>query len=194
MSKLDIPIGTKFGRLTVVRQLKERKRRSVQYECKCDCGNVTAVIASHLKSGNTKSCGCYFKEKSRKTLRELSTSEEFEKKRIQGLNRFDVVEKNRKNGIKRREEFYENIGLIEHTSISKATSKKPYNTNKTGVRGVYKVGNKYVAVMKFKKTRFYHGRFESLDEAAEARKEAEARISCEIDRLKYLLGESSDGS
>lgn len=27
--------------------------------CKCDCGNITKVRVEHLRSGHTKSCGCY---------------------------------------------------------------------------------------------------------------------------------------
>ncbi len=29
------------------------------WKCTCDCGVVKSVVASHLKSGNTVSCGCY---------------------------------------------------------------------------------------------------------------------------------------
>lgn len=33
-----------------------------QYECRCDCGTVRCVLASSLKSGASKSCGCYCDE------------------------------------------------------------------------------------------------------------------------------------
>lgn len=52
-------IGEKFGRLTVVKQIKERNKfGGVQWECKCDCGNTTVVPTGRLQSGITKSCGC----------------------------------------------------------------------------------------------------------------------------------------
>lgn len=33
-----------------------------QWLCECDCGNQIVVTTTHLKSGHTKSCGCYAKE------------------------------------------------------------------------------------------------------------------------------------
>lgn len=51
-------IGKKFGKLTVLKKLEERKRGKIAYECMCDCGNVAVVIGSDLKSGHIKSCGC----------------------------------------------------------------------------------------------------------------------------------------
>ena len=45
--------GKRFGKLTVIQYLGNSK-----WSCLCDCGNKTEVIASHLKSGHTTSCGC----------------------------------------------------------------------------------------------------------------------------------------
>ena len=36
------------------------------WECLCDCGNIVNVVGSALKSGNTKSCGCYRREMDKK--------------------------------------------------------------------------------------------------------------------------------
>ena len=30
--------------------------------CRCDCGNIVIVQNIHLRSGHTKSCGCYNRE------------------------------------------------------------------------------------------------------------------------------------
>lgn len=54
--------GEKFGRLTVVKPLKERKNGAVQYLCKCECGNESKVRGDQLKDGTTKSCGCLYDE------------------------------------------------------------------------------------------------------------------------------------
>lgn len=54
--------GIRFGRLTVLERAENRGNR-VCWRCKCDCGNLTTVCASLLKSGNTSSCGCYHKQR-----------------------------------------------------------------------------------------------------------------------------------
>lgn len=54
--------GAVFGRLTVIRETEERAFGNVVYECRCQCGNITHVRGSLLRSGNTKSCGCLQQE------------------------------------------------------------------------------------------------------------------------------------
>lgn len=50
--------GKKFGRLTVIRELPERKHHSVLWLCRCECGNEVKVKSSNLNSGRSQSCGC----------------------------------------------------------------------------------------------------------------------------------------
>ena len=52
----------RFNRLTVLRRGENTKRGQIQWVCECDCKNIVTVEASRLKSGKTKSCGCYQKE------------------------------------------------------------------------------------------------------------------------------------
>jgi len=54
-------IGARFGRLTVVAKYCNSAKRSL-WECSCDCGGSKVVRESSLKTGNTKSCGCFHKE------------------------------------------------------------------------------------------------------------------------------------
>ena len=42
--------------------------RTIKWKCLCDCGNYTEVNAGHLKSGNTKSCGCLTKRSNYKDI------------------------------------------------------------------------------------------------------------------------------
>lgn len=51
--------GQKFNRLTALRYVGMNKDKHALWECVCDCGNVVVVQGSNLRSGNTKSCGCY---------------------------------------------------------------------------------------------------------------------------------------
>lgn len=64
MKIVDIT-GQKFGRLTALRRVGSNGH-SALWLCKCDCGNETVVTLSHLKGGQTRSCGCLLKE-TRKT-------------------------------------------------------------------------------------------------------------------------------
>lgn len=58
MARLKRLIGEKFGRLTVVSLLDERKHRYCAWLCHCTCGNDSVVTTSNLTMGRTKSCGC----------------------------------------------------------------------------------------------------------------------------------------
>lgn len=59
-------IGMKFGRLTVIDYAADHIQKSgkhrTQWLCRCECGNTVIAQSFNLKSGNTKSCGCYANE------------------------------------------------------------------------------------------------------------------------------------
>nr|DAH55528.1 MAG TPA: PVL ORF-50-like family [Bacteriophage sp.] len=56
--------GQKFGRLKAIEPVGRDKHNSVLWRCKCDCGNETITTVAHLRSGHTKSCGCFMRETS----------------------------------------------------------------------------------------------------------------------------------
>lgn len=56
-------IGNTYGYLTVIERAENTKEGRAQWKCKCKCGNELIVLGKHLRSGNTKSCGCYQKER-----------------------------------------------------------------------------------------------------------------------------------
>ena len=60
--------GRTFGRLYVVKIVEERNKGKIIWECLCSCGKITHVKAQCLRKGETKSCGCYQREKAQKTL------------------------------------------------------------------------------------------------------------------------------
>lgn len=51
-------IGQRFGLLTVLRKLPEKKDKYSFWECICDCGNLTSATTKMLKRGTVKNCGC----------------------------------------------------------------------------------------------------------------------------------------
>lgn len=61
--------GQRFGKLIV-----KQWAYNGQWECLCDCGNLTYVDHYKLISGNTKSCGCYRTEFGYQNLRDFTGS------------------------------------------------------------------------------------------------------------------------
>lgn len=62
MKRLQISVGEKFSRLTV-REIKSNGSRWTAL-CSCDCGQSVTATFTHLKNGNTRSCGCLRRETS----------------------------------------------------------------------------------------------------------------------------------
>lgn len=59
--KLEDLTGQRFGKLVVVSRAPT-ENKSTRWNCRCDCGNETVVLAENLKKGHTSSCGCYRRE------------------------------------------------------------------------------------------------------------------------------------
>jgi hypothetical protein len=55
-------VGHKYSRLTVIEQRESDKRGGSRWLCQCDCGKTLVVSSHNLRSGNTKSCGCLWKD------------------------------------------------------------------------------------------------------------------------------------
>ncbi len=55
-SKKRVLLGSKYHKLTVIKELGQHENRRFIYLCLCDCGNYTNITSSDL--GRTKSCGC----------------------------------------------------------------------------------------------------------------------------------------
>ena len=83
-------------------------------------------------------------------------------------------------GCQRRKHRDTLHGFLEHadgTSIDMLKSKKVPTNNTTGVKGVYLFRGKYLAKIVFQKKQFVLGTFNTLDEAASVRKEAEEHLN-----------------
>lgn len=99
MKGLDLT-GKRFGRLLVLKDTGEKKKRQKVWLCQCDCGNTKKVITSYLTSGDIKSCGCYRKESELKNLSKI-----WGKPRTHGLSKTKLYRvysdmKNRCNNTK----------------------------------------------------------------------------------------------
>lgn len=54
--------GRSFGRLFVLARAGKNLQRHAMWRCLCACGVEIVVAATHLKTGHTKSCGCWNRE------------------------------------------------------------------------------------------------------------------------------------
>src|SRR6266700_2223024 len=57
MKRIDLT-GQRFSKLNVLTYSHTDKGRS-HWKCQCDCGNTPTVAGTDLRTGGTKSCGCY---------------------------------------------------------------------------------------------------------------------------------------
>ena len=73
-------IGRRFTRLVVLEYVgvQQNSHRESLWLCKCECGKETTTTGYSLTSGNTKSCGCYHKIRTRQlfssSIEDLSIS------------------------------------------------------------------------------------------------------------------------
>lgn len=58
MGKKINMINKRFGKLVVINEHSKTRNGHIRYTCQCDCGSLTDVLGTHLRQGNTKSCGC----------------------------------------------------------------------------------------------------------------------------------------
>ena len=73
--KPDIPVGTTFNRLRVLKKIKVEGESLSHYLCECDCGSIKTIPRNSLVTGHTQSCGC------------LNIERVFKKPGIRGLTR-----------------------------------------------------------------------------------------------------------
>ena len=64
MGKLDLKIGDKVNKLTLIKRVGAVKSGTTYYPTgifQCDCGNEKMIMMTNVRRGNTKSCGCLYK-------------------------------------------------------------------------------------------------------------------------------------
>ncbi len=60
-----IEIGQRYNRYVVIDFSHKNKHNTTFWKCLCDCGTVKVVEGARLVCGETKSCGCYLRDKLR---------------------------------------------------------------------------------------------------------------------------------
>lgn len=188
--KMEDLKNKKFGMLTAREYLGKGK-----WKCECECGNFTEVFTENLKSMHTTSCGCkkgtgiIGKEFGRLKVVEKIGKENYlceckcGQKEIRSYDSLMSGSKNqmcKKCGKKAREKaLKESETFVDGTQIAKISiNKKPGKANKSGVVGVNwdKSRGKWQASIRFKGYKYNLGRFDDIQDAIDARKEAEKNI------------------
>lgn len=66
MGKLIDLTGKRFGKLVVECRAEDKHRKNgkpiAMWKCVCDCGNITIINGTYLRTGDTVSCGCLAKQ------------------------------------------------------------------------------------------------------------------------------------
>ncbi len=196
-------VGQSFGELTVLaRSHTYHKNGGIWWLCQCSCGNTCEVPATLLAKGRKTHCGCITEEKkyaytdiTGQRIGRLLVQYRLERRTEKGGciwhcrcdcgNEVDVSYNNliyahqKSCGCQKREHEQMLNSLQTHvdgTSLEIIRSKKVPADNTTGYRGVYFIKGKYVAKIVFQKKAYYLGTYNSIEEAHEARLDAEEAI------------------
>lgn len=207
--------GKRFGKLVVLRKTENRKQGAYLWLCQCDCGNICEKPTGELNAGTATSCGCSWRqpavhegERFGRLVAVRATEQRSAKSVIWEClcdcgNTVNVRATILTSGhttscgcVKREldgeKDFRKILTYTDDTCIefAKGIHKPRSNTSPdTGVRGVVLKDGKYVAQIKFRKKRYYLGRFSRLEDAVEARRRAEARVEEYVE--EYLSGNPS---
>ena len=187
--------GLHFGKLTVLRKSGNKaKDGNPLWLCQCECGNVIETTRAHLIRGNTRSCGCGkqppLKDWVGKRFGSLTVLSYARKEkgfhvwhcRCDCGKEVDVRQSNLQSGTTKscgcRRVPQKGMHYTAGTCLEMLRSDMMYKTNTSGVKGVYysKKRDKWIAQIMFKQKCYYLGGYERIEDAAEARKEAEKRI------------------
>lgn len=87
--------GKHYGKLTVISQTENREFGSVKWLCKCECGNYCEVAGDALRQGQTQSCGCLLKERSREANLKNIAGQKFGKLTVLEIDEQTSTEKGR---------------------------------------------------------------------------------------------------
>lgn len=207
--------GKRFGKLIVLCKSDNQRRRAIMWQCQCDCGNICEKPTGELNSGFATSCGCSWRQPAVQQaqkygrLTAIRPTEQRSGKSVVWeclcdcgntvLARATLLASGHttscgcvKRELDEQKDFRKILTYTDDTCIefAKGIGRPRSNTSSdTGVRGVILKDGKYQAQIKFRKKRYYLGRFTRLEDAVEARRRAEMRVEEYVE--EYLAGNPS---
>lgn len=201
MDKRKIDVGDRFGRLTVTGFAGKNKHGQLLIECVCDCGLTCIVEKYDLTRGAKTQCNPYDHTMLGKRFGHLVVERYAGSDKGRGALFECLCDCGNKtvvpgHALKRKNTAScgcgekENHKNVEANFVTLAKewhkegthtpviSSKPTKANTSGIRGVHyaKERNQWVARLRFKGKTYHLGYYDSLEEAAEARREAEEAI------------------
>lgn len=204
--------GKRFGKLMVLSKTENRKRGAYLWRCQCDCGNICEKTTGDLNSGSAISCGCSWRQAAVRAgerygkLVAVRPTEHRSSKSVVWECRCDcgnIITVRAtlltsghttscgcaKRELDERRDFKKILTYTDNTCIEFARNigrARTTTSPDTGVRGVIMKGGKYQAQIVFQKKRYYLGRYSKLEDAINARKQAEYRVEEYVE--EYLSG------
>lgn len=116
-------IGQRYGRLTVIKEVKQVGYHRM-FLCKCDCRNELVTRMNNLRTGHTTSCGCMQKERaSQKNTDDLTGSV---------FSRLKVLQRSDTKPYKSRHVFWECMCDCGNTTIADGVRLKDGTTQSCG--------------------------------------------------------------
>lgn len=105
--------GQRFGRWTVLAPIGRAKSRFIIWYCRCDCGAHKGVLTNRLKSGQSKSCGCYNVDRAR----ELTI-----KRNTKGFNKYVTVGNSTGLVLTSKEGYVKGMAVIDTEDLDLVNS------------------------------------------------------------------------
>ncbi len=195
--------GMRSGRLVAVRPTDQKRRSSTLWLCKCDCGGEILAEPYKIRNKVIASCGCIRMEKKIKDITgqrfgRLIALERLDKKRGSSYlwhcqcdcgktvdtSANSLLSGNtrscgclRVEAIRRTNAQHGSVAkrmrLVDGTCVECLERNVLQKNNTSGCTGVQARGDKWIAVITFKKKVHYLGIFEKKEDAIRVRQEAE---------------------
>ena len=192
--------GLRIGKLTVLgKSGNKAKDGNPLWRCQCECGRKIEttkrrLLKRRLLTGNTRSCGCGKKPPLKdwvgKRFGMLTVMSYVGKEngfhlwrcRCDCGKEVDVRQSNLQNGWTKScgclRDPGKNLHYTDGTCLEMLRPEVTYKTNTSGVKGVYfsRKRGKWIAQIMFRQKCYYLGGYDQIEDAAEARAEAEKNI------------------
>lgn len=198
--------GMRSGRLVAIEPTDQKRRNATLWKCRCDCGSEFLTEAYKIRNQCVSSCGCGRKQKNMKEIAgqrfgNLVALERLDEKRGSNylwLCQCDCGNQKKttvnallfgtckscgcmktaaiKETVKRCGTVKDHVRLIDGTSVDLIEKKGLRRNNTSGHTGVQAKGQKWIAVITFKKKVYYLGSYSNINDAIHARKAAESQL------------------